>query len=118
MHERQAFAPAEVRIAEFVLIEAELVQDRRVDVAQMAAILDGAQADVVGGADDRAPFDAAAGEPHREAEVVMIASPAALRFRRSAELAAPQHQRRIEQAAAVSGRSGERRRLIGLPGHA
>jgi len=27
MHEREAFASAEVRIAEFVLIEAELVQD-------------------------------------------------------------------------------------------
>jgi hypothetical protein len=48
MHEREPFAPAQVRIAEFVLIEAELVQDRRMDIAQVAAILDGPQTVVVG----------------------------------------------------------------------
>jgi hypothetical protein len=49
MHEREPFAPAQVRVAQFVLIEAELVQNRGMGVAQMAAILDGGQADLIGG---------------------------------------------------------------------
>src|SRR5262249_19666008 len=101
MDEREPFAAAEVGVAQIVLIEAELVQDRGMDVAQMAAILDGAQADGVGSADDRAPLDAAAGQPHAEAGVGMVAAATTLGFRRAAELAAPQHQRRIEQAAAL-----------------
>ncbi len=33
MHERQAFAAAEMRVGEFVLIEAKLMQNRGVDIS-------------------------------------------------------------------------------------
>ena len=82
------------------------------NVAEVIGILDGAQADGVGGADDLAALDAAAGQPHRKAEVVVIAALAALRLRRAAELAAPQNQRRIEQAAPLQVRQQAGDRLI------
>ena len=80
MNKSEPFSSAEVGIAEFVLVETELVQDRGVDVAQMTAILDRTQADGVRGADDGSALDASTGEPHREAEIMVIASSAALRF--------------------------------------
>ena len=43
-------------------------------VVDVDAVLDGAQADVVGGADDLAALDAAAGQPHREAVRVVVAA--------------------------------------------
>src|SRR5713226_5690096 len=46
-----------------------------------------------------APLDAAAGKPDAEAVGMMITAVATLRTRRPAELAAPEDERRIEQAA-------------------
>src|SRR5579862_9123244 len=106
MHQRQPFAPAKMRVGELVLVEAELVEDGGVDVAEVVAVLDGVEADVVGGADDLAAFDAAAGEPHGEAEVVMVAATAggaggaAFGFGGTAEFAAPEEERAVQEAAA------------------
>jgi len=72
----KAFVAAEVGVGELMLVEAELVQDGRVDVAEVVGLLDRVQTDRVGGADDLASADAAAGHPHAEAEVVMIAASA------------------------------------------
>src|SRR5262245_8828347 len=69
------------------------------DVAEVAAVVDCVQANVVGGADDLAALDASSRQPHREAEVVVIASLAVLGLWRSAELPSPQHQRCFQQAA-------------------
>src|SRR5438067_2210540 len=96
-HQRQPLLPAQVREGQLILLEAELVQDGGMHVAEVVRLLDGAQADGVGGADDLAAPDAAAGQPHAETEVVVVAAAAALRLRRPAELAAPQHQGRVEQ---------------------
>src|SRR5437660_1608384 len=74
LDERQAFVASQVGIRQFVLVEAELVQDRRVHVAEMDRVFDGVQTDGVGGADDLASLDAAAGHPHREAQIVVVAS--------------------------------------------
>ena len=90
-------------IGQLVLIEAELVQDRGVDVAEVIGALDGVQADGVGGADDLPALDAAAGHPHREAEVVVVAALARLGLGRAAELAAPEDQRRCRAGPGASG---------------
>src|SRR5579885_1103213 len=99
MHLREPFFPAEVQVAEGVLLQAELMEHGGVNVAEVNGLLDGAEADGVGGADDLAPLDAAAGQPHGEAEVMMIAALAAVGFGRPAEFAAPEHERGVEQAA-------------------
>src|SRR6266446_3512534 len=58
------------------VIQAHQVQDGGVQVVVVDAVLDGAVAELVGGAMDMAALDAAAGQPHAEAEAVMIATPA------------------------------------------
>src|SRR4051812_15272762 len=68
----------------------------------MDRAVDGGVADFVGGADDLAAFDAAAGEPDRVAAGGMIAAffvAAAFGAGSAAEFAGPEDQRRVEQAA-------------------
>src|SRR4029079_8793585 len=84
--EGQPLLAPEVRVTQPVLVEPELVQDRRVDVAEVTALLHRVQADRVGRADHLPAPNTAAGQPHREAEVVVVAAPAVLRLRRTAEL--------------------------------
>ena len=81
------------------MVEAEQVQDRGVQVVHRADVFDGVHAEFVGRAVDRAPFDSAAGQPDREAFGVMVAAVAAGGVRRAAELAGPDDQRFVEQAA-------------------
>ena len=71
------------------------------NVAEMVGPFDRVESDGVGGAGDRAPFDAAAGHPHREAEVVVIAALSRLCLGGSAELTAPDHEGCVEQAPAL-----------------
>ena len=80
-------------------VEAELVQDRGVDVGDVVAVLDGVEADLVGRAVDDAALDAAAGHPDREAVDVVVAAVGALRAGRAAELGGEDHERLVEQAA-------------------
>src|SRR5262245_30084662 len=75
---RQPFLAPQVQVAEPVLVEPQLLQDGGVNVAEVVPVLDGVQADGVGGPDHLAALDAAAREPHGEAEVVVIAAVAAL----------------------------------------
>src|SRR5437763_522581 len=86
LDEGQPLVTPQVRVGQPVLVEPELVEDGRVDVAEVVRALDGPQADGVGGADDPATSDAAAGQPHGEAEVVMVATPARLGLGGAAEL--------------------------------
>src|SRR5262249_57178782 len=81
LDEGQALVAPQVRIGQPALVQPELVQDRRVDVAEVVWLLDRAEADRVGGPDDPAPPDAAAGHPHREAAALGVATPTALRLR-------------------------------------
>ena len=62
-------------------VEAELVQDGGVDVGDVVAVLDGVEAELVGGAVGDAALDAAAGQPDREAVGVVVAAVGALRRR-------------------------------------
>jgi len=72
--EREPFIPAQMRIGQLTLIEAELVENRRVEIAEVNGVLDSAQANGVGGAHDLAAFDSATGHPHGETEIVMVAA--------------------------------------------
>src|SRR5437773_590396 len=69
-------------------IEAELVHHRGVDVRDVVAVLDGVEADLVGGTVDYAGLDAAAGQPGTETLRMMIAA-IALGTRRPAEFRPP-----------------------------
>ena len=93
------------RYVSFVWSKPKQVQDRRVQVVDVDAVFDGVEAELVGFAERDARFDAAAGQPHRERVGVMVAAvvAAALDHRRAAELAAPDHQRVVQQARAASG---------------
>ena len=61
-------------------------------------MLDGVEAELVGGAVDDAALDAAAGQPGAEALRMMVAA-VALGAGRAAELGAPDDERVVEQAA-------------------
>ena len=67
----QPLAAGDLQLAR---IEAELVQDRGVDVGDVVAVLDGVEADLVGRAVDDAALHPAAGHPDGEAEDVMVAA--------------------------------------------
>ena len=109
---------AAVEVGQAVGVEAELVQDRRVQPLDVQAVLDGGAADLVGLADARAPLDAAAGHPHGEAEGVVVAARAlgVLGGRLAAELAAPDDQRLVEQAAALEVGDQPGDRPVGVAG--
>ena len=105
-------------------VEAELVEDRGVDVGDVVAVLDGVEADLVGRAVDDAALQAAAGHPDGEAEDVMVAAVGTLRTGRATEFGGEDHECFIEQPAAIEvlqqcRRSAGRRpaqllRMIGL----
>ena len=83
-------------------------------VVDVDAVLDGVQAELVGRADDVAPLHAAAGQPHREAVGIVVAAVPFLGHRRAAELAAPDDQRLVEQAALLEVREQAGDRPVGL----
>ena len=114
----QLLVQAAVEVVEPVGVEAELVQDRSMEVLDVEAVLDGGAAELVGPADARASLDAAAGHPHGEAERVVVAAGSLLEFggRLAAELAAPDDQRLVEQAAALQVLDQAGDRLVGVAG--
>ena len=81
-------------------------------------ILDGGAAEFVGLADADAALDAAAGQPHGEAVGVVVAAGAlgVLGGRLPAELAAPDDQRLVEQAALLQVLEQAGDRLVGVAG--
>src|SRR5579863_3517888 len=64
--------PAGVAVGEFLVIESEQVQQRRVQVMHVYLVLRGGEAELVGRSMDVAAFDAATGDPHREAIGIMV----------------------------------------------
>ena len=85
-------------------------------VLDVEAVLDGGAAQLVGLADADAALDAAAGHPHGEAVGVVVAAGAlgVLGGRLPAELAAPDDQRLVEQAAALQVLEQAGDRLVGV----
>ena len=84
------------------VVDPEAMQDRRIEVVNVDRVADDVVTVVVGLADNARP-DPATREPHREAAAVMIAAvvvlQAALSVDGASELAAPDDERLIEQAA-------------------
>jgi hypothetical protein len=90
---------------QFGVIETEQVEDGGLKVMDVDAILDGVEAKLVRFTKGDTRADPAASEPHRIGINVMVAAHivaadvADFAHRRSAELAAPDDERVIEQAA-------------------
>ena len=104
MHVGQAVVAALEFERELFVVDAELMQDRRVQVVDVDRIADDVVAVVVGFAVGDARPDAAAGHPDGEAARVMIAAvvrggQVALAVNRATELAAPDDERVVEQPA-------------------
>ena len=101
MHIRQAKIAALETERQFRVLQTEQMQNRRVDVVDVATVFHGAETEFVGLADDRARFHAAAREPHRERVNVMIAPGLFAHFahRRATEFAAPDHERVFQKTA-------------------
>ena len=107
-------APLEA-VGEAGVVVAEEVEQCGVEVVHVDRVAGDVVAEVVGFTVHEPRLHAAAGEPHREAASVVVASVVgglelALAVGRAAELAAPDHQRVLEQAAltqvAHEGRGG------------
>ena len=94
-----------MRVGQLQVIEAEQVQHGGLKVAHAHRVAGDAISEFVGGSVNAAALHAAAGHPHGERVWMMIAaqkrlvSIAILGHRRAAKLAAPNHERLIEQAA-------------------
>ena len=100
MHIGEAEVAAVVAEGEFLVVQAELVEDRRVQVVHVDFVLDREVAEVVGLAIREAGFEAAASEQHGKTRGVMVAARAVfLGVGRAAKLAAPPHDRVFEQPA-------------------
>src|SRR5262249_45062713 len=94
VHIGQAEVAALETIGQLGVIEAQQVQERRVQVVNVDTVLDGVEAELVAFAEGKAGLGAAAGQPHREGVGMVVAAiAAALHHRCAAELAAPDHQR-------------------------
>src|SRR3954452_16990024 len=105
VHIRKAKVAARVTVRQLLVVETQQVQEGGVQVVDVDGILHGTEAELVGGAVDLSALDAAAGHPDREAVRVVIASVdlPALRIQldrgRAPELATPENQRLVEEAA-------------------
>src|SRR5688572_13583107 len=72
--EREPLVPAQMRVGQLTLVQAQLVKNGRVQVAEVDGILDGAQANGVGGPHHLATLDSAARHPHGETEIMVVAA--------------------------------------------
>src|SRR5205085_7097427 len=97
--------------------QAQEVQNGRLQVVDVDAVLHGAEAQLVGGAHGDTRLGAAAGQEHRKRLDVVIAADvhAPLAHRCAAELAAPDHQGVFQQAALLQVANEGGGRLVDLP---
>src|SRR5262245_9343906 len=95
---RQSEIAAGIAVSQAFVIESEEMQYRRVQVVNVDFVLGGKIAVVVGASPAQAPFDAPAGQPHREPLRIVIATIGALGGRRAAEFTSPPDERVVEKA--------------------
>ena len=112
-HIGEAVTAAVVEVGQPFVIHPEQVEHRGVQVVDADAVHHGLVADLIGLAVARAALDARAGHPGHETVRVMIAAAVALRDRHAAELAAPDHQRAVHQAAPLQVRQQAVDRQVG-----
>ena len=94
MHIRQTEIATLEAERQFQMIEPQEMEDRRLEIMDMHAILRGSESQFVGRADVCSGPYAAAGEPHGEGVDVVIAANAVavLAHRSSAKFTSPNHQ--------------------------
>ena len=127
MHVREAVVATGVMEGELLVIEAEEAQDGGVQVVHVDDVGRRLEAELVGGSMDMAGLHAAAGHPHGEAVVVVVAAVDLALIgarggqfdgRGAAELAAPDDERLVEQAAALEVGQQGGDGLVGFAGEA
>ena len=84
-----------------LVVDSQEVQYRGVEIVNVDLVFDGAETEGIGCAICRASADASAGEEDAEAVVVVVAAVTVFAGCGAAELAAPENQGFIEQAAAL-----------------
>ena len=107
MDVRQAKIPTRIVERQALVVEAHQVQNRRVKVVHVHAILDRLETELVSSAIDRTTFDAPTGHPHAKTVRVVVApvrcydgcAVGDLNPWRPAELATPDDKGLIEHAA-------------------
>src|SRR5262245_37149185 len=98
-----------------LVVEADQMQERGVQVADVDAVLHGVEAEFVALAKRQTAFDAAAGQPHREGVGMMVtAVGAALDHRRATEFAAPNDERLIKESALLEVLNEGRASAVGI----
>ena len=112
VHIRQPFVAPVMAEVKPRMVEPQLVQHRGMNVGHFAAVGHGAIAEVIRRAVNRSAFNSSAGHPDGEAVGVVVAAVFALRSRRATELAAPDHERAIEQPDLLEVREKRRHGLI------
>ena len=117
MHVGEAKVAAAETVGQLLVIEAQQMEHRRVEIINLALVLDGEVTDLVRGAVGGAAFHAAAGEPQAEAERIVVASVAALRERRAPELAAEDDECLVEKSALLEIRDKPREAVVHLMRH-
>lgn len=70
----QAIIAAGVAVREFLMIKTEQVQKRRMEIMYVYNFIDRLESEFVGGSVDIAFPDAAAGDPHAESVMIVVAS--------------------------------------------
>src|SRR5215831_17176824 len=98
-HSGQSFFPAVLLVEQLLWDEAQSRQNRRVQIVDSIGVLLGVEADGVSSAEGLAAPDAAAGQPERKGQVVVVAADLAVGHWRAAEFAGPDDQRPLQQAA-------------------
>src|SRR5256885_11832124 len=95
------------------------MEDGRLKIVNVDSVLGGEESQLVAGADGDAGLNAAAGEPHGVGVDVMVAADCLADFSHGspAKLAAPDHQRLIEQAALLEIANESGGRLVGFLAH-
>src|SRR5262249_34102651 len=73
-HVRQSEIAPAIPIGQLGVVDAEQVEDGGVQVVHVDRFVDRLEAEVIRGAVDRPALDAAAGQPHRESEWIVISS--------------------------------------------
>ena len=88
-----------VEVGQFHVVQTQQMQNGRMDVVYVSTALDCAKADFVRSSDGLAALHSASRHPDRKSPRVMIPPFALLIERCAAKLAAPDHQRRVQQPA-------------------
>ena len=114
MHIGQTEIATAVAKRQLFVVEAKQVQQRRMQVVDVHAVLDRLEAEVVRLTVAHAALRAAAGEEHTEAMRVVVAAVAILAHRRATKLAAPHDQRVIQQAALLQVAQQRRDGLVNV----